>query len=172
VAAWIVDAMQIIKPLAALEHQNQSQYEEGLKAMARAVLYQSSRIFPLNGGIIENMGGGYVNYIFDRGVTQGCSSGCYCRINSIHRSEYCAYRAYVNAESTTNCLNRIGHSGLTKAWGDQCLSNHIKAWTRDYNEHFRAKAYRASNSVASRCPNSSSCSPSQVVSAVKSALGV
>ena len=172
VAAWIVDAMQLVKRLAALEGTNQSSYEQGLAAMAKAVLYQSSRIFPLSGGILENMGSGWVNYPFEKGVTQGCSSGCYCRINSLHRTEYCAYRAFLKAETYSACMARVGSSGLTQAWGDQCLGNHKKAWTRDYNEHFRAKAYKADKVVKAKCPKSTSCSPAQVLAAVKSALGV
>ncbi len=172
VAAWIVDAMQLVKRLAALEGTSQAHYEQGLAAMAKAVLYQSSRIFPLSGGILENMGSGWVNYPFEKGVTQGCSSGCYCRINSLHRTEYCAYRAFLKAETYSACMARVGSSGLTQAWGDQCLGNHKKAWTRDYNEHFRAKAYKADKVVKAKCPKSTSCSPAQVLAAVKSALGV
>ena len=52
---------------------------KGLKAIGLAMLYQSIRgSFRFVGGIIEDMGTGYKNYPFEKGITQGCSTGCYC----------------------------------------------------------------------------------------------
>lgn len=171
-AAWIVDSATEIPRLSALQGSQQAAYEEGLKAIGLAMLYQSSRIFPLVGGIIEDMGTGYKNYPFEKGITQGCSTGCYCRINSLHRTEYCRYRAAKKIEGESACLARVGTSGLTAAWGAECLNNHASAWTSDRNEHFRAKAYIANQTVASKCPTATSCTPSQVVAAVKTGFGL
>ncbi len=171
-AAWIVDSAVEIPRLAALKGSQQAAYEDGLKAIGLAMLYQSSRIFPLTGGIIEDMGGGYKNYPFEKGVTQGCSTGCYCRVNSLHRTEYCQYRAAKKLETQSACLSRVGTSGLTAAWGAECLGNHVAAWTSDRNEHFRAKAFVANQTVASKCPTATSCTPSQVVAAVKAGFGL
>ncbi|MEN9799221.1 MAG: hypothetical protein RL653_2917 [Pseudomonadota bacterium] len=170
VARWIVDASALIPRLRALQQSAPAQWEEGLGAMAQQVLLQSSRIFPLEGGILENMGSGWVNYPFLGGVTQGCSSGCFCRINSLHRTTYCAWRAAKAGEAEADCLQRVGTSGHAK-WSDQCLANHVNAWEQDWNEHFRALAWDASKGVAARCPTASSCTPSEVVAAVRSAYG-
>ncbi|MBX7097644.1 MAG: hypothetical protein K1X89_08030 [Myxococcaceae bacterium] len=171
VARWVVDSATLIPALQKLKGTAQSDYEAGLKAIGLAMLYQSSRIFPLTGGIIENMGSGYVNYPFEKGITQGCSSGCYCRINSLHRTEWCTYQAGIGAQTKTQCLNQVGSSGLTAAWGAECLGNHVRSWNSDVNAHFRAKAFVANQSVASRCPPGA-CTPAQVVSAVKTAYGL
>jgi hypothetical protein len=154
-AAWVVDSAIEIPRLQALAGVHQADYEDGLKAIGLAMLNQSSRIFPLTGGIIENMGSGYVNYAFEKGVTKTCSTGCYCRINSLHRTEYCRYR---DAKKLEN-------------WGAECLQGHADAFNQDRNEHFRAKAYIANLTVASRCPTAASCTAAQVVAAVKAGYG-
>ena len=170
-AAWVVDSAVEIPRLQALAGVHQADYEDGLKAIGLAMLNQSSRIFPLTGGIIENMGSGYVNYAFEKGVTKTCSTGCYCRINSLHRTEYCRYRDAKKLETNAACLARVGSSGLTAAWGTECLQGHADAFNQDRNEHFRAKAYIANLTVASRCPTAASCTPAQVVAAVKAGYG-
>lgn len=172
VAAWIVDSSIEIPRLLALASAQPAAYEAGLLAIAQATLYQSSRIFPLTGGIIEDMGSGYVNYPFEQGVTKGCTTGCYCRINSLHRSELCRYRAARTTETYDACLARLGQSGLTAAWGQQCLQNHADAWLKSRNEHYRAKAFIANSTVVSRCPTPAACTPDQVVAAVKAAFGL
>lgn len=167
VAAWIVDSSTFIPRLWALRTLAPAQYEAGLKVIAAGMLAQSSRIFPLQGGIIENMGSGYVNYPFYKGVTEGCSSGCYCRINSLHRTEWCAYVALLGSKGYDACIAEVGASGLTAAWGDRCLQNHVDAWTATSNAHFRAKAHRANKAVAAACPTASACTPAEVVAAMK-----
>ncbi len=169
VAAWIVDSARTIPALAGLEDADPDAWVDGLVLIARAVLGQSSRIFPLSGGIIENLGGGYEIYPFDRGVTQGCSTGCYCRINSLHRTEWCAYEAALGGDEE-GCLDRVGRRGLTEAWGDRCLQNHIDAWASDRNEHFRARAWRYARSMAGSCPRADSCRPARVLDALRAAL--
>lgn len=171
VGRWIVDSASYIPALAALKGSAQGQYEEGLKAIGLAMLYQSSRIYPLSGGVIENMGSGYVNYIFENGVTKSCSSGCYCRINSLHRKDWCEFQAGTGKQSKAACLSQVGSSGYTNGWASQCFENHKRAWNADFNEHFRAKAFVANYTVANRCPPGA-CSPGQVVSAVKNAFGL
>jgi hypothetical protein len=172
VAKWVVDASAFIPRLRALQQSDSAKWEAGLGAIAQHMLLQSSRIFPLEGGIIEDMGTGYVNYPFLDGITQGCSSGCYCRINSLHRTTYCAWRGANTSETQAACLARVGSSGLTTAWGRQCLQNHIDAWNRDWNEHFRAMAWKANQAVTASCPTSTSCTASQVVTAVRAAYGL
>lgn len=172
VAKWVVDASALIVRLRALQAAHATEWEQGLGAIAQHMLLQSSRIFALEGGIIENMGTGYVNYPFLNGVTQGCSSGCYCRINSLHRTTYCAWRGAKTNETEAACLARVGTSGLTTGWGKQCLQNHIDSWTRESNEHFRAMAWKANDAVLASCPATTSCTPAQVVTAVKSAYGL
>ena len=170
VAAWIVDASTFIPRLWELRTSSPSTYEQGLVAVAKGVLGQSSRIFPLRGGIIENMGTGYVNYQFLKGVTETCTSGCYCRINSIHRTEWCTYEALLGTKTYDACIASVGSSGLTAAWGDRCLKNHVDAWDKDRNEHFRAKMWSMSSAVTAKCPTSTACSASDVLAAVKATL--
>ncbi len=167
VAAWIVDASTWIPTLWNLKWESPSDYEEGLIVIGTAMMMQSSRIFPLHGGIIENMGSGYEVYPFDKGVTEGCSSGCYCRINSLHRTEWCGYQEFMGVQSSSDCLDEMGTSGLTAAWGDQCLQNHVDAWTSSSNEHFRAKAWKANQTVRATCSTYGSCTPAEVVAAVQ-----
>jgi hypothetical protein len=171
VGRWIVDSANFIPALAKLKGSAQGQYEEGLKAIGLAMLYQSSRIYPLSGGVIENMGSGYVNYIFENGVTKSCSSGCYCRINSLHRRDWCEFQAGTGKQSKAACLSQVGSSGYTSGWASQCFENHKRAFNADFNEHFRAKAFVANYTVANRCPPGA-CSPAQVVAAVKNAFGL
>jgi hypothetical protein len=170
VAAWIVDASTFIPALWKLKQSAPAKYEEGLAVIGTAMMLQSSRIFPLQGGILENMGSGWVSYPFENGITQGCSSGCYCRINSLHRTEWCGYREFLGAQSAADCLGEVGSSGLTSGWGSQCLQNHIDAWKSDRNEHFRAKAWSANQVVKAQCPSASACTPSEVIKAVEQAF--
>lgn len=170
VAAWIVDSSSFIPALWKLKQSAPAQYEEGLGVIGTAMMLQSSRIFPLQGSVLENMGNGWVGYPFEKGVTQGCSSGCYCRINSLHRTEWCAYQELLGAQSAADCLDQVGSSGATPSWENQCLQNHLQAWKSTRNEHFRAKAWAANQVVTAHCPSSSACTPSQVLKAVKQAF--
>jgi hypothetical protein len=169
VAAWIVDASIFVPALWKLRAKAPSEWEAGLKEFAKHTLGQSSRIFPLEGGIIENMGNGYVNYPFYRGVTEGCSSGCYCRINSLHRTEWCGYRAFLGPGTYDDCIADVGEKGLTDAWGLECLGNHVEAWTSTKNAHYRAKAWKVNQSVKAAC-GGGTCTPAEVVAAVHAAL--
>jgi len=170
VGKWIMDSVTLIPSVQALKTRAPSKYEAALRIIANAVMEQSSRIFPLSGGIIEDMGTGSINYPFDRGIAVGCHGGCYCRINSLHRTEWCRYQAGVGAQSYDRCINDIGDSGLTDAWGNRCLQNHVRAWTSDRNEHFRARAWIYQQSIRHACPRGDSCSPDRVLQALREAL--
>lgn len=171
VGRWIVDSATYIPALAALRDTDPGAYEDGLSAIGLAMLYQSSRIFPLTGIIIEPPSictNGRCP--FDDGVSNPCSSGCYCRINSLHRTEWCAYQAGLGM-SEDACFAAVGTSGHTEGWAAQCLQNHADSWTSDANEHFRARAYAVNQTVAAACPPNQ-CSPSEVIAVLESALGL
>jgi hypothetical protein len=86
---------------------------------------QSSRIFPLGGLVRE----GTINYRFDRGVTAGCSTGCYCRINSTTRREWCRYRAQVLQQGTEQrCLNEYSTTQFTDAWAQHAEVRAMYDW--------------------------------------------
>jgi len=166
VAAWIADASVFIPALWRLRTTAPDAYEDGLVATAKHTLGQSSTIFPLEGGVIENMGGGAVNYPFSSGVTEGCSGGCYCRINSLHRTTWCSYVAFLGEQTYDACIGEVGSMGHTKGWTGQCLQNHIDAWTAGSNAHYRAAAWKANAEVKTICNASKPCTPSEVVAAV------
>ena len=170
VGRWIMDSVRLIPAVQALKTRAPSKYEQALRMIANEVMGQSSRIFPLSGGIIEDMGTGYINYPFDRGVAVGCHGGCYCRINSLHRTEWCRYQAGIGAQSYDACIDDVGDSGLTDAWGNRCLQNHVRAWSSDRNEHFRARAWGYQQSIRHSCPRGDSCSPDRVLQALREAL--
>ncbi len=166
VAQWIADASTFIPALWHLRTAAPDSYEQGLITIAKHTLGQSSRIFPLEGGIIENMGNGYVNYPFLKGVTQGCSSGCYCRINSLHRTDYCGFVAFLGDATYDACIAKVGASKFTDGWANQCLQNHIDSWKSTANAHFRARAWQANQQVKGECAGANDCSPSKVLAQV------
>jgi hypothetical protein len=171
VAAWIVDAAAFMPAVWALRYLDPPTYNKALKAVANAVLLQSSRIFPLEGGIIEAMIGTSAQvYNFYHGVTQGCSSGCYCRINSLQKENWCAYQQFLGKQAYNACIANLGATGLTVAWGDQCLTNHVNAWKTTVNQHFRAKSHQFQQSIKTKCPNSLVCLPDEVLAALQQAL--
>jgi hypothetical protein len=168
VAAWIVDASQEIPALWELRTTDHAAWEEGLGMIAWAVMIQSGRIYPLEGDVVENLGDGYVRYYFVKGITYSCGSGCYCRINSLHRTEWCAWQAQVGADSYDGCIGKVGSSGYTEAWGGECLGAHVAAWQSDRNEHFRARAYRYQQAMGG-CQAAGACSPGDVLAALEAA---
>lgn len=165
VSQWIVDSSQLIPALDGLRTRDPASWEAGLKVIADNMMGQSSRIFPLGGLVRE----GTINYRFDRGVTAGCSTGCYCRINSTTRREWCRYRAQVLQQGTEQrCLNEYSTTQFTDAWAQHCLQNHIDSWNADTNAHFRARAYGAQLSIGAQFPNPATASGAAVVRALKS----
>ncbi len=168
VARWILDAAWVVPAFDRLQTTDRAAWIDGLRIIARQVMTQSSRIFPLTGGIIENMGDGWIDYPFNQGVSDPCGAGCYCRINSLHRTEYCRYQDAMGRETEQACLARVGDAGHTDAWAAQCQANHERAWTSDVNEHFRARMYKARDSVNAAC--SDGCDGAEIVEALRSAL--
>ena len=162
VAYWIADAAQMIPALAALEERDRGAWKQGLEAIAWHTLYQSSRIFPLEGEVDE----GYV-YDFDRGVTEGCSTGCYCRINSTTRQQWCDYAdAVLGIVDEQACLSEYSTTTWTDAWAEHCLDNHRAAWT-GIHHHYRAMAYWANKTVSQSFPDPDSADPDRVVDLIE-----
>jgi hypothetical protein len=158
VTAWIADASQMIPALWALEDRDRDAWKDGLEIIARHTMYQSSRIFPLEGEIDE----GYV-YDFDRGVTEGCSTGCYCRINSVTRQQYCDYAANVlGSVDEDACLDEYTTDSFTDAWAEHCLDNHRAAWT-GVHHHYRAMAYWANKTIEDYFPDPERADPDEVI---------
>lgn len=164
VAAWIVDAAQLIPALWGLQTRDSAAFEAGLEVIAWHTLYQSSRIFPLQGEVEESP---YV-YDFDRGVTVGCSTGCYCRINSTTRQQWCDYAdALLGYVNESDCLAEYTTTSWTDAWAEHCLDVHRAAWT-SFHHHYRAQAFWANQSVSAAWPDPTTASPWGVVSTLES----
>jgi hypothetical protein len=166
VARWIVEASKLIPALDALEARDHASWEAGLAVIAAHTIGQSSRIFPLEGQVYEDG----TAYKFERGVTKTCSSGCYCRVNSTSRQDWCAYAADVlGTETESACLAKFGQTTntLTDAWLAHCFDNHVAAWNADRNEHYRAQAWRANQTIATKCPNPASAPVATVIAALK-----
>ena len=169
VGRWIMDSADEIPALAELRTTDPGAYEQGLAIIATAVMIQSGRIYPLQGDVIENLGDGYIPYNFSAGVTTTCGAGCYCRINSLHRTEWCAWQDHRGAQSYDACMGAVGDRGFTDAWAAQCLGNHAASWTADRNEHFRARAYRYQQAMIGRCSGAGVCTPGEVLDALRAA---
>jgi hypothetical protein len=168
VARWIVDASKLIPALDALHQRDRASWEKGLVLIAKHTIGQSSRIFPLAGQVWEDG----TAYVFERGVTKTCSSGCYCRVNSLSRQDWCAYAAKVlGTEDESACLAKYGQttSTLTEPWLSHCFENHKASWQLDRNEHYRAHAWRVNRSIAAKFPNPATASGPAVVTALDGA---
>ena len=171
VAAWIVDAAAFMPAVWALRYRDANVYKKALKVVADGVLMQSSRVFPLEGGVIEQMSGMAAPSVFNfyHGITQNCTTGCYCRINSLQKQSWCSYKQFLGKQSYTACMGELGSSGLTAAWAEQCLGNHINAWNATVNQHFRAKAHQFQQSIKDTCSTAVSCTPDEVLTALEKA---
>jgi hypothetical protein len=164
VARWITDASQMIPALWAQKDKDPTQWKKGLKVFSSFVLGQSSRIFPLSGEVDEG-----IVYDFHQGVTMGCSTGCYCRINSLRRQEWCEYADKVlGIEDESDCLGLYSTTTWTDAWADHCLDNHRAAWTMLTNHHFRAYAWWANKSIKQQFPNPDQADGAAVVAKLNS----
>ncbi len=172
VAAWIVDSAVFMPAVWALRYRDPDAYKKALKLIAEAVLLQSSRVFPLEGGIIEQMSGMSSAAVFGfyHGITQNCTTGCYCRINSLQKQGWCNYQQFLGKQTYNACMSNLGSSGLTAAWAEQCLGNHIDAWKSSANQHFRAKAHQFQQGIKGSCANAFACSPDQVLAALQGVL--
>ncbi len=168
VARWIVDASSLIEALDALHQSDRPNWEKGLLVIAKHTIGQSSRIFPLDGQVWENG----VAYVFERGVTKTCSSGCYCRVNSMSRQGYCAYASQVlGTETESACLAKFGQttSTLTEPWLAHCFDNHKAAFTADRNEHYRAAAYAANKTVKAALADAGAPTAAAILAALSKA---
>jgi hypothetical protein len=165
VARWILDASRLIPALDGLRDRDRTNWEKGLVVIARHTVLQSSRIFPLDGQVWENG----TTYRFERGVTKTCSTGCYCRVNSMSRPNWCAYAANVlGTEDEAACLVKYGQpSGtLTEEWLRHCFENHVTSWDKNANEHYRARAWQANQTIAPQFPDPGAADGATVVRAL------
>lgn len=165
VARWIVDASRQIEALDALRTTDPEAWEAGLVHIAKHTIGQSSRIFPLDGQVWENG----TAYRFERGVTKTCKSGCFCRINSTSRYQWCAYAAAVRGEDEAACLAETGQttSTLTEAWLARCLANHVGSWTSPRNEHYVAQAWNANRRVKAALADAGAPTAEDVLAALR-----
>jgi hypothetical protein len=166
VARWIVDASTLIPALDGLHARDRASWEAGLIVIAKHTIGQSSRIFPLDGQIWEDG----TTYKFERGVTKTCSSGCYCRVNSTSRQQWCAYASTVlGTENQSTCLSKYGQttSTLTEPWLEHCFENHKAAWNSDRNDHFRAQAWSANQALSAKFPTPQTAAASAVITALQ-----
>ena len=170
VSRWIVDAARYAAPFSALEASDAAAWERALLAFARHVRHQSSRIFPLSGEIVEDLGGGATAYRFDRGVVTPCDKGrCRCRINSLTPRAFCRYEEQ-QGRSYEDCVARYDGPKGDEAWRAQCLKNLERSLELDDNPHFRAKALVVGRAVEKRCGGA--CAPAQIVTHLEKELGV
>jgi hypothetical protein len=167
VAAWIVDASSLIPALDDLHTRDRANWEAGLIVIAAHTIGQSSRIFPLEGQVYENG----TAYSFERGVTSTCSTGCYCRINSLSRPQWCAYATSVLKSETSadTCLSKYGQTQnmLVEPWLAHCLANHIASWSVDRNDDYRAQAWFANQTIATQFKDPTTAVAADVIAALK-----
>ncbi|RYZ66016.1 MAG: hypothetical protein EOP08_05745 [Proteobacteria bacterium] len=148
VAAWIIDSAGEIGALEAIKYRDPEQWIAGLVIVAGNVIGQSTRIFPLEGQVAED-----IVYRFEKGVTRTCGTGCYCRVNSTSRQHWCSYAAAFLGASEQECLTTYSTTRFTQAWANHCLENHSSSWDRDVNPHFHARAYAAHRLLEARFPD-------------------
>lgn len=169
VARWIVEASSLIAALDELHVRDRASWETGLNVIAAHTIGQSSRIFPLAGQVYENG----TAYVFERGVTSTCTTGCYCRINSTSRPQWCKYAVNVLATEPTEdaCLSKYGQAQgtLPEAWLAHCMSNHIASWTSDRNQDYRAQAWAANTTLAAKIADPKTAKGADVIAALKTA---
>lgn len=171
VARWIVDASSYAEPIDALFEADRARWAAALAAVARHVKNQSSRIFPVAGTIVEDLGTGPRAFGFDRGVVSPCDEGgCACRINSIKPETLCRYRDALGTETGAACRARLGGPSAIEAWRAACAANHEAALVSESNDHFRAAAWDLGRRVGERC--AAGCDPAELVVRVERALGL
>ncbi len=177
-ARWIVDASSFIPSVSGLRARDHAAWEDALVVMAKHTIAQSGRVFPLDGVVWENFEGP-TGYVFHDGVTYGTFGGplascraCACRIDSLHRSQWCAYESGVlGVEPYDACLASLGgESGWNDAWARQCRENHDAAWDMDRNASYRAIAYFIQeHQMGPQFPSPGKADPSAVVAALERA---
>jgi hypothetical protein len=181
VASWIVDASAMIPALAALESKDHDAWEKSLAIVARYTMRQSGRAFPLDGVVFEDFEGAN-EYEFRGGVTYGTMntktrscSDCACRIDSLHRTEWCTYVADglgPNVKQTYDeCLSSFGGEfGWNDAWASQCLRLHALAWENPRSESYRALLHFVEVNQIEPATKGKDVAPSEVVKLVDDAF--
>lgn len=172
--AWLVDAASACAPLDAIRESAPEHWERGVRAFARHLRHQSSRIFPLRGAIVEDLGDGPHAFGFDRGVVTPCTKGsCRCRMNSLTSTALCKYRA--SRGEDPDCARRLSDD---EAWRAHCAENHARALTTGVNEHLRARAFLTGEAVRKKCearaarPRGKACEPFEIVLLLEAELGL
>lgn len=171
VALWVMDAASYAPPLEALRASDAAAFADGARVIAKHVRLQSSRIFPYQGDVVEDLGPGPKAFAFDRGVVTPCERGnCRCRINSLTPRSYCRW-VELGGGAFDGCVQKYEGAAGDAAWRDVCAANHARSMTRSYNDHFRAKALVVGRAVEKRCATRG-CSPREVVQALERELGL
>jgi hypothetical protein len=170
VAEWVFDAVSHVGPLEALRESHPEIWLRGATLFMTHIKQQSSRIFPIEGDIVEDLGEGPRRFAFDRGVVTPCDRGnCRCRINSLTVGAYCRYRES-KGDDKRACVERYEGSAGDEAWRNACRDNHAQALAQPFNEHFRARAFDVGSRVEARCK--AGCKPAEVVARIQKELGV
>ncbi len=174
-ARWLMDAARSCAPLESIRLSHPEAWERGVRAFARHLRLQSSRIFPLRGDIVEDLGDGPHAFGFDRGVVTPCLKGsCRCRINSLTSSALCRFRAS-RGEDKDACTKTLSED---EAWRIQCVENHRSALSSGSNEHLHARAFLVGEAVKKKCdarvarPKGKACAPFEIVLLVEDELGL
>ena len=174
-ARWFMDAARLCAPLEAFRTSDAAQWQRGVAAFAKHMRLQSSRIFPLSGAIVEDLGDGPTAFEFDRGVVTPCAQGkCRCRINSLSSIALCRFREAQGASGEA-CRKSLASD---EGWRDQCLRNHQQAFRSGENEHLRARAYLVGEAVEKKCrlkaerSKGKGCVPGEVVMLIEAELGL
>ncbi len=172
VVQWATDAASYVAPLDALRLSHPAAFREGVLAFVLHVKHQSSRIFPIAGEIVEDLGGGATRYGFDRGVVSPCDKGnCRCRVNSLTPGAWCRFADHLGEETRAACLERYEGTQGDERWRERCANNHQLSLDQAHNPHFRAKAFAIGERIGSRCP-AGGCEPSRVVALLRKELGL
>jgi len=170
VVDWAVDAASYAEPLEAIRLSHPEVWLRGVKVFVRHVKYQSSRIFPISGEVIEDLGKGPTRYTFDRGVVTPCERGnCRCRVNSVLPRVYCRFEEAQGGDSK-RCLERYEGPAGDEAWRNACRDNHAKALSTRHNDNFRARAFVVGQRLKERC--SAGCEPERLITMLEKELGL
>ena len=174
-ARWFLDAARSCAPLEAFRTSDPLNWQRGVVAFAKHMRLQSSRIFPLSGAIVEDLGDGPTAFEFDRGVVAPCAQGkCRCRINSLSSVALCRFREAQGASGEA-CRKSFESD---ESWRAQCLLNHQQAFRTGENEHLRARAHLVGEAVAKKCrlkaerSKGKGCVPGEVVMLIEAELGL
>jgi hypothetical protein len=181
VARWFVDASPLIPAMDGLRTRAPQAWEASLASIARYTMSQSGRAFPIDGVVFETFEGP-TPYLFKGGVTYGTEGGktrscgdCACRIESLHRSEWCTFVADGLARETSTqsaCMASLGGDfGWNDAWASKCLELHASAWESDRNDAVRALFHYVDvHQISVRFPDPDVAEPSLVVEAIRRAF--